>query len=119
MVRAINPDIKAAIDLKDEFYELLHTSESEHIQDDLHNFINKLWNTGLEEYITVAKTYTNWFNGICNSFIDSKYNNGFIEGLNNKIKVIKRIAFGYRNFDNFKSRIYALTTNDLPLSYSY
>ena len=33
MVRAIHPDIKAAIDLKDEFYELLHTSDSDHIQD--------------------------------------------------------------------------------------
>ena len=119
MVRAIHPDIKAAIDLKDEFYEILHTSDSEHIQDDLHVFINKLWQSGLEEYRTVAKTYTNWFNGICNSFIDSNYTNGFIEGLNNMIKVIKRIAFGYRNFDNFKSRIFALTTNDLPLSYAY
>lgn len=119
MVRAIHPDIKAAIDLKDEFYELLHTSDSEHIQDDLHNFIDKLWQSDLTEYITVAKTYTNWFNSICNSFIESNYTNGFIEGLNNKIKVIKRIAFGYRNFDNFKSRIFALTTNDLPLSYAY
>ncbi|MEQ7305573.1 transposase, partial [Enterococcus avium] len=28
------------------------------------------------------------------------------EGLNNKIKLIKRIAFGYRNFYNFWARIY-------------
>ena len=33
------------------------------------------------------------------------YNNGVIEGVNNKIKVIKRIAFGYRNFSSFKTRI--------------
>ena len=33
------------------------------------------------------------------------YNNGAIEGINNKIKVIKRIAFGYRNFSSFKTRI--------------
>ena len=33
------------------------------------------------------------------------YNNGAIEGINNKIKVIKRIAFGYRNFSSFKNRI--------------
>ena len=33
------------------------------------------------------------------------YNNGAIEGINNKIKVLKRIAFGYRNFSSFKTRI--------------
>jgi len=31
--------------------------------------------------------------------------NGRIEGLNNKIKVLKRIAYGYRNFQNFRTRV--------------
>lgn len=39
------------------------------------------------------------------------YNNGVLEGINNKIKVIKRIAFGYRCFFHFKNRI--LITQDL------
>ena len=29
-----------------------------------------------------------------------------MEGTNNKIKVIKRVAYGYRNFQNFRARIY-------------
>jgi Transposase len=33
------------------------------------------------------------------------YNNGVLEGINNKIKVIKRIAFGYKCFYHFKNRI--------------
>ena len=33
------------------------------------------------------------------------YNNGRIEGINNKIKVLNRVAYGYRNFNNFKNRI--------------
>src|SRR5690625_1261147 len=33
------------------------------------------------------------------------YNNGRIEGINNKIKVLNRVAYGYRNFSNFKNRI--------------
>ncbi|MBS3200276.1 transposase, partial [Turicibacter bilis] len=32
-------------------------------------------------------------------------NNGVLEGINNKIKVIKRMAFGYRSFYHFKARI--------------
>ena len=31
--------------------------------------------------------------------------NGSIEGINNKIKLIKRISFGYRNYDNLRNRI--------------
>ncbi|MFY1067526.1 transposase, partial [Enterococcus sp. AD013-P3] len=36
------------------------------------------------------------------------YSNGFVEGTNNKIKIIKRVAYGYRNFLNFRSRIYII-----------
>ncbi|HBC2727353.1 TPA: ISL3 family transposase [Enterococcus faecium] len=43
--------------------------------------------------------------GISNAFKVS-HSNGVTEGLNNKIKLIKRIAFGYRNFYNFRARIY-------------
>jgi transposase len=30
---------------------------------------------------------------------------GFVEGLNNKLKLIKRRAFGYRNFEHFRLRV--------------
>ena len=39
-----------------------------------------------------------------NSF-NYSYNNGRIEGINNKIKVLNRVAYGYRNFKNYKDRI--------------
>ena len=35
-----------------------------------------------------------------------EYSNGLVEGINNKIKVIKRTAYGYRNFYNFRNRIF-------------
>ncbi|SFZ69992.1 Transposase, partial [Lactococcus chungangensis CAU 28 = DSM 22330] len=33
------------------------------------------------------------------------YSNGCLEGMNNKIKAIKRVAYGFRTFRNFKKRI--------------
>ncbi|WP_103434266.1 transposase [Fructilactobacillus sanfranciscensis] len=47
---------------------------------------------------------------ITNSF---KYNfsNGPLEGINNKIKVIIRTAYGYRNFYNFRLRILSSFSN--------
>ena len=35
-------------------------------------------------------------------------NNGIIEGTNNLIKVLKRIAFGYRKYDHFIARIFLI-----------
>ena len=46
----------------------------------------------------------NWLPGILNSF-SSAITNGFTEGCNNKIKVLKRNAYGYRNFKRFRNRI--------------
>ena len=34
-----------------------------------------------------------------------------IEGFNNKIKTLKRVCFGMRNFKNFKARIMLLNRN--------
>ncbi len=43
--------------------------------------------------------------GLLNYF-DHRITTGKFEGFNNKIKVIKRQAYGYRNTDYFKLRIY-------------
>ncbi|NJH65138.1 ISL3 family transposase, partial [Staphylococcus agnetis] len=42
---------------------------------------------------------------ISNTIQHPHLTNGPIEGINNKIKLIKRVAYGYRNFYNFKNRI--------------
>lgn len=46
----------------------------------------------------------NWLTGILNSFTTA-ITNGFTEGCNNKIKVLKRNAYGFRNFKRFRNRI--------------
>ena len=39
------------------------------------------------------------------NIFNSNITNGLVECLNNKIKSIKRTAFGYSNFSNFKKRV--------------
>ena len=53
------------------------------------------------------KLYDENIKYIENSF---KYdiNNGIIEGTNNLIKCLKRIAFGYRKYDHFIARIFLI-----------
>lgn len=54
------------------------------------------------------KTYIKFKDYIINS-LKYDYNNGLIEGTNNLIKCIKRIAFGYKSFYHFKTRILLIT----------
>lgn len=62
-------------------------------------------NQDVSDYMkTSIKTLKEFSNNILNTF-KTNYHNGFIEGNNNFIKVLKRIAFGFRSFRRFKARI--------------
>ena len=62
--------------------------------------------TYLPEFKVLLNTFDNWREEILNYF-DYPISNGFVEGKNNRIKTIKRMAYGYRNMDNFRLRILA------------
>ena len=49
-------------------------------------------------------TLDNWGDEILNYFAVG-YTNAFTEGMNNKIKTLKRQAYGFRNFERFRTRI--------------
>ena len=53
---------------------------------------------------TSIKTLINYLPHIQHTF-STTYTNGYIEGNNNFIKALKRIAFGFRSFRRFKARI--------------
>lgn len=59
----------------------------------------------ISEYMkTTLKSLNKFSYHIIMSF-NYNFNNGIIEGINNLIKCIKRIAFGYKSFYHFKTRI--------------
>ena len=58
----------------------------------------------LPEFKSCRKTLVNWKPYILNAF-DFRLSNGFTEGCNNAIKTLKRVAFGFRNFRSFRTRI--------------
>lgn len=53
----------------------------------------------------VLKTFRKLSPYIENTFKYPHLTNGAIEGINNKIKVLKRVAYGYRNYSHFRDRI--------------
>lgn len=46
--------------------------------------------------------------GIELGFKKKRFSNGRTEGINNRIKMIKRVAFGYQCFETFRARIYLI-----------
>ncbi|HHZ06993.1 MAG TPA: transposase [Clostridiales bacterium] len=58
----------------------------------------------MPHFVKCAKTMLNWQDRILSSFT-APVTNGFTEGCNNKIKVLKRNAYGFRNFKRFRNRI--------------
>jgi transposase len=51
-------------------------------------------------------TLAGWIDKITNYF-HKRTTSGMVEGINNKIKLIKRRAFGFRNFEHFRLRVIA------------
>jgi len=48
-------------------------------------------------------TIKRWFDEVT-SYFELRITNGVVEGINNKLKLIKRLGYGFSNFDNFKLR---------------
>lgn len=58
---------------------------------------------------TVLMTFKKYRPYITHTLEHPTLTNGPIEGINNSIKVLKRVAFGYRNFAHFRNRILLMT----------
>lgn len=67
-------------------------------------FMTYASNCDLPEFNKHIQTYFKWYKYIINSFY-TNFSNGITEGLNTKIKTLKRVSFGFRNFQNFRLRI--------------
>jgi transposase len=90
--------------IKEWFFKVLDNDDLEITKQDFKNWLNAVDTTDLKPFKRCVNTYFNWKKGIFNS-LEAPLTNGFTEGCNNKIKVLKRNAYGYRRFDRFRNRI--------------
>lgn len=97
-------NISRAYFYKESFFNVINAKDSSKAKKLLGEWIETTEDCGIEPFEKCARTMQNWFSGIINSF-DTNITNGFTEGCNNKIKVLKRNAYGYQNFRRFRNRI--------------
>lgn len=109
----INDELHRGYQLKELFLDIINHAPLEDAKRQLSEFVDLCNTSKIPEFIEAASTINNWLDYIVNSFIDSRYTNGFTEGTNNKIKVIKRNAFGYKNFAFFRKRLLYIFNNKI------
>lgn len=97
-------DLRRAYREKEELLQLLQEKNKAKAIEELNHWIKRNLESNIPSLKNCAKTYFNWVEEIRNA-IKVPYSNGPMEGYNNKIKTLKRVAFGFRNFTNFKARI--------------
>ena len=85
-------------------YQLLLFHFQEKQTEHFFNLIEETISSVNPIFQTVFKTFLKDKDKIMNA-LELPYSNAKLEATNNLIKVIKRNAFGFRNFDNFKTRI--------------
>lgn len=73
----------------------------------LNNWLREARALGNRHFTKVAETLENHRNGLL-CYFKHRISTGPLEGLNNKIKVLKRMAYGYRDHEYFKLRLYDL-----------
>ena len=100
----IAPRLADAYRIKNDFLTVIRSKSSQEGRQKLVDWLFSVEVMDLPEFHDCTKTYHNWFQEIVNS-MDVPWTNGYIEGCNNKTKVLKRVSYGMRNFNNFRKRI--------------
>lgn len=97
-------ELRIAYELKETFRAFYTSPDRQTAHERLCQWYQAVANSGIREFAYLVRTIKNWENEILNYF-DYRVTNGFIEGMNNKIKTIKRTAYGFRSFTTYKAKI--------------
>lgn len=100
-----SPDLKNLHLLKEAFRDIF---EADHSREQatlcLSAWMDKVRTAGIKSLDTFLHTLDHWGQQILNYF-NHRTSQGFVEGMNNRIKLIMRRGYGFRNFDHFSFRI--------------
>jgi len=96
-VKKVAPTLHKMHQLKEEFIQIFEAQK---------DWVEGLFSLSdwLKDAISVfpksCRTIIRWIGQII-AYFDRRTTQGVVEGINNKLKLIKRKAYGFRNFDNF------------------
>jgi transposase len=99
-VKLVSPVLGKMHELKEELRKVFERSN---------DWLSGLFNLGswlvsaTDYFPESCQTIWRWLDEII-AYFDNRTTNGVVEGINNKLKLIKRSGYGFRNFENFRIR---------------
>lgn len=99
-VKRVSPSLKIMYELKEKIRGIFNKTK---------DWLKGLYKLSIwllrarKHYPTSHNTIVRWLDEII-AYFDNRTTSGVVEGINNKLKLIKRSAYGFRNFDNFRLR---------------
>ena len=100
-----HPDLYRLYELRQELHDWYETDTTpKKAKVALDQWIEKAKLLGFTPLDKFCNTLSHWQSEIVN-FFANRITSGFVEGMNSKIKLLKRIAFGIPNFTHFRLRM--------------
>jgi len=99
-VKSVSPTLKIMHELKEKFRKNYNKKT------DWYTAVFKMgmWLSKAKKYFPKSNnTIIRWFDEII-AYFDNRTTSGVVEGINNKLKLIKRSGYGFRSFKNFRVR---------------
>lgn len=101
-----SPQLELAYTFREELTTLFEAALSKsEAQAKIQDWQERVRQSGLTCFDGFLTTLQNWWEEITNYFVN-RANSGFVEGLNNKLKVLKRRCYGLLNLGHFFQRIF-------------
>lgn len=106
----MSDELRRAYELKEAYLQWFESAKEKGqeqitlVKEELYDLYERFKKEKISELNNVVKTFKNWQVEILNSFV-YRYSNGFLEGINNSTKVLKRNAYGFRSFERFRAKI--------------
>ena len=98
-VKAVSPKLAQMHQHKEDFRALFDSDNSTEAMLGLLNWMK----TAQDLYQNSVATIGRWFGEIIQYF-ENRTTSGAVEGINNRLKLIKRSGYGFRNFERFRLR---------------
>ena len=108
----ISDNLRKAYALKLSFRKIFSTYGKQGIAAHLTHWLELVKASSLDEFNNFFTSFPAWMTQLTNAFL-LPYSNGYTEGTNNKIKVLKRINYGLRHFGRFRVRILLLSKKEM------
>ena len=97
-------ELRLAWQLKEQFAAIYDASDRAEGERMLDAWIDHICAAGLPEFLNTWRTLNQWRDEILN-YLEDPVTNAFAEGITNKIKVMKRRSYGFRDPVRYRHRV--------------